>query len=181
MKFHFSFIFFLISIMSFAQDNISTTTSTVRLSTESQEDINWMSWDEAHEANKKSPKKIFIDIYTEWCGWCKKMDKSTFKDPAVVKELNANFYAVKLDAEQKETINFNGNDFVFVSGGRKGVHQLAYALLDGRLGYPAFVMLDEGFARIMLSPGYKKPAELIKELEFSSSDAYKKHNFADWK
>ena len=138
------------------------------------EKINWMTWDEAIEANKKKPKKIFVDVYTDWCGWCKKMDKSTFVDPAIVKNINENFYAIKFDAEQKETITFDGNEFKFVNQGRRGVHQLAYSLLDGRMGYPAFVFLDETFSRIMISPGYKEPKQLQKELEFTKTEAYKK-------
>ena len=69
--------------------------------------VKWMSWEEAVQANKKNPKKIFIDVYTDWCGWCKKMDKTTLSNPKIVKELNANFYSVKFDAEQKESINFD--------------------------------------------------------------------------
>lgn len=143
-------------------------------------EINWMSWNEAIEANKKTPKKIFVDVYTNWCGWCKKMDKSTFKDPKVVAALNQDFYAVKFNAEQKEVINFNGSDFKFVNQGRRGVHQLAYALLDGRLGYPAFVYLDESFSRIMLSPGFKQPDQIIKELNFASQEIYKETSWKEY-
>ena len=135
--------------------------------------INWMSWEEAVAANENEPRKIFIDVYTDWCGWCKKMDKTTFMDQSIIEELNANFYAVKFNAEQKEAINFNGSEFKFVNAGRRGYHQLAYALLDGRMGYPAFVLLNESFERIMLSPGYKQVDQLQKELLFASSEAYK--------
>ncbi len=142
--------------------------------------INWMTWEQAIAANEKSPKKIFIDVYTDWCGWCKKMDKSTFMDNSIISELNDNFYAVKFDAEQKAAINFDGKDFVFVNSGRKGYHQLAYALLDGRMGYPAFVLLNESYERIMLSPGYKQADQLIKELNFASSEAYKQQSWDEF-
>ncbi len=142
--------------------------------------INWMSWSEAAVANKTDKKKIFIDVYTDWCGWCKKMDKTTFQDPAVIKELNDNFYAIKLDAEMKEDIDFNGSKFSFVKQGRKGSHQLAYALLDGRMGYPAFVILDENFHRVMLTPGYQKVEQLVPQLEYTSTEAYKTQNFQDF-
>ena len=142
--------------------------------------INWMSWEEAVEANKKEPKKVFIDVYTDWCGWCKKMDKSTFVDDSVIEAINKDFYAVKFNAEQKSAINFNGSEFKFVNQGRRGVHQLAYALLDGRMGYPAFVFLDESFSRIMISPGYKQAPQILKELQFSSSEAYKETSWEDF-
>lgn len=142
--------------------------------------ITWYTWEEAHELSKTAPKKVFIDLYTDWCGWCKKMDKETFTDPAVVKYLNDNFYAVKFNAEQKEAIVFNDQTYDFMPSGRKGVHKLAYALLDGRLGYPAFVTLDEKFARIMISPGYKKAPQLMKELAFAKEEKYMSMSFDEY-
>ena len=68
--------------------------------------VNWMSWDEAVEANKQNPKLIFVDVYTDWCGWCKKMDASTFGNPVIAKYMSENYYAVKFNAEGKDTINF---------------------------------------------------------------------------
>ena len=138
--------------------------------------ITWMTWEEAHAANKKNPKKIFIDIYTDWCGWCKKMDKSTFVDPTIIKALNRDFYAIKLDAEMKEEITFNDAVFKWTPQGRNGTHQLAHALLDGRMSFPAFVTLDEQFNRIMTSPGYKQVPQLMKELNYASTNSYKKMN-----
>lgn len=145
-----------------------------------EESIKWYSWEEAAELSKTSPKKIFIDMYTDWCGWCKKMDKTTFQDPSVVKYLNDNFYAVKFNAERKEAIVFNDRTFEFMASGRRGVHQLAYALLDGRLGYPAFVTLDESYARIMISPGYKQVDQLMKELVFAKEEKYMVMTYEDY-
>lgn len=136
-------------------------------------EIAWMTWDEAVKANEKKPKKIFIDFYTDWCGWCKKMDKSTFVDPTVVEYVNKNFYAVKFNAEQKEDVVFKGTTFSWMSSGRGGVHKLAYDLLDGRLGYPSYVYLTPTFERILISPGYKDAPMLQKELKFVNEDHYK--------
>lgn len=146
-----------------------------------EEKINWLSWEEAVELNKTNPKKLFVDVYTDWCGWCKRMDKSTFSDPEIVKYMNENFHAVKFNAEQKEDITWNSNTFKFVKSGRRGAHELASALLDGRLGYPSFVLLDEEFARIMISPGFKKPEQLEKELVFAKEEKYKEVSWEDYK
>lgn len=142
-------------------------------SADAQKKVQWMSWEEAMTASEKNPKKIYIDIYTDWCGYCKKMDNTTFKDPSIVKYLNDNFHPVKFNAEQKESITFNDTEFNFIKGGRSGVHELAYALLNGQLGYPAFVVLDEEFSRILISPGFKGPDAVMMEMKFASEEKYK--------
>lgn len=144
-------------------------------------DIEWLTWEEAVKRNETEPRKIFVDVYTDWCGWCKKMDASTFKDVNVVNMIKDDFYAVKFNAEQKEDIEFQGHTFKFTKGGRRGAHQLASALLDGRLGFPSFVILDESFARIMLSPGFKKPRELMTELSFAKEEQYKVMSWDEYK
>ncbi len=137
------------------------------------QEINWLTWEQAAAANEKQPKKIFVDLYTNWCGWCKKMDVTTFKDPAVVALMNEKFYAVKLNAEQKDTISWKGFEWVWMPGGRNGYHKLAYELVEGKLSFPTFVMLDEGFIRIAISPGYKVGEPFIKELKFAAEEHYK--------
>ncbi|MBK8564236.1 MAG: DUF255 domain-containing protein [Saprospiraceae bacterium] len=135
--------------------------------------INWMTWDEAIKANEKAPKKIFIDFYTNWCGWCKRMDATTFADPSVAEYINKNYYAVKFNAEQKEDIVFQGTTFSFKRSDRGGVHTLAFELLDGRLGYPSYVYLQPNYERILISPGYKDVPMLQKELKFVAEEHYK--------
>ena len=145
-------------------------------------DINWYTWEEAQEMSATNPKKVFVDLYTNWCGWCKRMDKTTFKDPEVIKYLNENFYPVKFNAEQKETVTFNEREFPYYveEGKTKGIHLLAYALLDGNMGFPAFVTLDESFARIMISPGYKQGEQLMQELTFANDEKYKEMSWEDY-
>jgi thioredoxin-related protein len=110
-------------------------------------------------------KYFFVDLYTDWCGWCKRMDKTTFVDPAVVKLMDDKFHSVKFDAEQKEPINFNGKTYNWQPGGRKGVNQLAVELLNGRLSYPSFVVLDKNLNVKKTIIGYKKPEQLLSELQ----------------
>ncbi len=134
--------------------------------------ISWMTWEEAVKANEKAPKKFFIDFYTDWCGWCKRMDATTFTDKGVVDYVNKNFYAVKFNAEQKEDVVFQGTTFKFQPNGRRGYHKLAYELLNGRLGYPSYVYLTPKYERILISPGYKGAPDLQKELKFVAEDHY---------
>jgi len=137
--------------------------------------INWMSWDEAVEANKTAPKKMFIDLYTWWCGWCKRMDATTFKDKGIVEAMNKNFYAVKMNAEMKDTIVFN--NFTFTNpnpNGKRSPHQLAASLLNNKLSYPSFVIMNEEVQRLQIIPGYQQPAQLQQYLDYYADDQHMK-------
>lgn len=130
--------------------------------------ITWLTWEEAMIQMEAAPKKVFIDVYTDWCGWCKRMDATTFTDEEVVKYMNENFYAVKLDAEGREDLDYKGRTLQFRpsnNGRRAGVHELAVVLLNGRLGYPSFVYLDEAQESLKISPGFKTPDVLLREMQ----------------
>lgn len=143
--------------------------------------IKWYTFEEAVELSKNQPRKIVIDLYTHWCGWCKRMDKNTFSDSTVAAYVNANFYPVKFNAEQREVVQFNGYSFKFMEQGSGGVHELAYSLLEGQMGYPTLVYLNEKFERILISPGYKEPAGLMQELKFTQGEFYNKMTFDQFK
>lgn len=142
--------------------------------------VEWLTFEEAVERSKTEKKKIFIDVYTDWCGWCKVMDKNTFSQPIIAQYLNDNFYAVKLNAEQTEDINFRGQTYKFVEGGRKGYHQLAAALLQNQLSYPTVVFLDEDFNMIQPLPGYQKPDRFEMIVKFIGSDGFKTTKWEKW-
>ena len=144
------------------------------LAAQAQEKIQWMGFEEAIAASEKQPKKIFIDVYTDWCGWCKKMDKTTFVDPDVAKYMNEAFYPVKFDAESNETVHFKGVEFVKVmQSPGKGVHQLAAALLQNKLSYPSYVILDEEQRLLQVIPGYQEVKMFLPILHFFGDDAFK--------
>ena len=125
--------------------------------TESAPQIEWLSFQEAVKRCKKEPKKILVDVYTEWCSWCKVMDKTTYTDPHVVTYISKYFYAVKFDAEIKDTIIFDGHTFTSSDPkNKKSVHQLAVAMLSNKMAYPTTVFLDENFAMLGPIPGYLK-------------------------
>jgi thioredoxin-related protein len=142
--------------------------------------VKWMSFEQAVEKSKTEKRKIFIDVYTDWCGWCKVMDKNTFSEPNVAKILNEKFYPVKLDAEQREDIVFNGTTFKFIPAGNSGTHQLALALLNNQPSYPTVVFLTEDFAMIQPMPGYQKPEDFHKVIQFIGEDHFKKMKWAEW-
>ncbi|MEM7106351.1 MAG: DUF255 domain-containing protein [Bacteroidota bacterium] len=144
--------------------------------------VNWYTWEEAVEAAKEEPRKVFVDIYTNWCGWCKKMDKNTFNNPKVAEYLNANYYPVKLNAEQKEDIEFQGHVFKYVPGrGGRGYHQLAGALLEGQLRYPTVIFLNEEFqvmqrfATYLDAPTFDMIQRYLAEPEFNSNMSWEQY------
>ncbi len=139
-----------------------------------QTEIEWMTWEEAVEKSKVEKKKIFVDIYTSWCGWCKKMDKTTFKDPVVVNYINKNYYPVKFDAEQTEDITFNEKEYKYVKSGKRGYHELAAWLMRGKMGYPTVVFLDEEFNIIQPIPGFLPSTKFEIIMTYFGGNHYKK-------
>jgi thioredoxin-related protein len=133
--------------------------------------INWMPFEEAVRRCDKEPKKLFIDVYTNWCGWCKRMDAGTFRDSAVVAYMNANYYAVKLDAETRDTLRFRENVFVYKPEYK--TNELALSLLNGKLGYPSFVIMSEEYTILRHLSGYQTTEELMPILQELA--AYKKN------
>lgn len=149
------------------------------------QEIKWMSMNEALAAQKENPKKIFMDVYTDWCGPCKLLDKNTFQNKDVAKFVNKHFYAVKFNAEGTEEIEYQ--DFVYTNPnydpsrkGRNSQHLLAHALKVR--GYPTMVFFDENSDIISPVVGYKTPEQLEVYLKMVASDDYKEvTTAADWK
>jgi thioredoxin-related protein len=143
------------------------------------EGITWMTFTEAVSQSQQHPKKIFIDVYTHWCGWCKKMDATTFQDPAVIRYINEHYYAVKLDAETHDSIPFQKQVFVF--NPQYKANDLAVALLGGNMSYPNYAYLDEEFNLITSMAGYQAAEQLVPVLRYFSEDKYKTESFEEFK
>ena len=147
------------------------------------QEINWMSLEEAIETQKTTPKKIFMDAYTIWCGPCKMLDKNTFHNKDVVDYVNKNYYAVKFNAEGNETINYKGvtytnPNFKPKTSGRNSSHQLSQAF--GIRAYPTLLYLDEDANVIKPIPGYQTPKQLELYLKFFNSIDAKNINQESW-
>ena len=127
--------------------------------------LTWLSIDEASNLKNEGNKYYFVDVYTSWCKWCKVMDQKTFTDPAVIALLDDQFHVVKFNAEQTDIVNWNGKEYIYQAGGRRGIHTLAIELLNQRLSYPSFVILDKDRNPIKTIVGFKKPEQLIRELK----------------
>ncbi len=117
--------------------------------------INWLTIEEAQALSKKNPKKIFVDVYTNWCKWCKVMDKQTFDNSEVANYVNENYYAVKLNAEGKKEITFKDQ--------KTTEAQLARSMRVS--SYPTVVFMNSEFTEVTPVPGFRKPDEFIKMLK----------------
>lgn len=150
------------------------------ISVKAQNKVKWLTFEEAIEKNEKNPKPILIDIYTDWCGWCKKMDKTTYKNEVIVKYINENYYAVKLNGEEKRDINYQGRKFIYKAQGRRGYHELAAAIMNGKLSYPSTAFLNKDKQLIQNVPGYLAEQRFEKILAFFSGENYKTTKWKDF-
>lgn len=166
----------------FSQESVSQQKDNKNKNAAKTDKIKWYSFEEAYKINKKKPRKIFIDVFTEWCGWCKKMDAETFTNPVIVKYMNKNFYCVKFDAERKDTLIIDGVTFVNPNpNGRRTTHQLAVELLKGKMSYPSYVFLNEKSQWLTVVPGYQQARDFESVIHYFGDDAYQKTPWEDYK
>ncbi len=150
---------------------VSQTAAPAAATATDEKEIHWMNIDDVQVAMKKEPKMVWVDVYTEWCGWCKRMDKTTFTNPNVVKYMNEHFYAVKLDAEQKSDIRFGGKMYPYVADQR--TNALATELLRGQMSYPTSVFMEANFMNPMPIPGYQDVKTMEMLLKYLGEGTYK--------
>lgn len=143
------------------------------------ETITWLTLEQAEEACKKKPRKIFIDVYTDWCGWCKRMDATTFSNPDVAKYVNEKYYAVKMNAESPESIIFK--EKVYKYNASRKANDLAIQLLNGEMSYPTTVFVDEKLNVIQPLGGYLDASEFGKIIAYFGDNVYKKKTFEEYK
>ena len=134
----------------------------------------------AHQLSQATKKPIFAFFTgSDWCGWCKKMDATTFKEADVIKYINENYYPVKLNAETKDTIHFRDKEFKYVADYK--ANELAVSLLSGKMGYPSYVLLDEQFG-LLTQPiqSYLEKDDLLPILIFYGSNIYKEKSWEEY-
>ena len=146
----------------------------------------WMTLKEAQAAMLKEKRPILIDLYTDWCGWCKVMDKKTYTNPKVIAYLQANFYAVKLNAETREAVDWNEKTYNYNTANR--TNDFALFLTYGRLSYPTTVIIPTDNSGPQPVPGYLEPKDLELVVRYFGDgkfgkqpfDAYQKAFVSEW-
>jgi len=127
--------------------------------------IEWLDFETAIDRNKVDKKYIFIDMYTDWCGWCKKMDATTFKQQSVIDFMSENFYAVKMNPESKEAVAYKEVLYESKTFGQKMYNELAVNLLAGKMSFPSFVVLNKREVKRGVIVGYQSESQLISSLK----------------
>lgn len=149
--------------------------------------VKWLTIAEAMEKNKVQPKPIIMDFYTDWCGWCKHMMKTTYADPNLASYINAYFYPVKFDAEGKDTVEYLGQKYLPTSDKPRTSHPLAVKLLQGKLMYPTTLFLNgfdkekNEFLLSMVASGYLEAAKIQPILIFTLENAFRNSNYDDFR
>lgn len=134
--------------------------------------VNWLTLKEAQEKNKELKRPFLIDIYTDWCGWCKHMMKTTYSNPGLANYINTNFYPVKFNAETKDTIEYNGKIYKPLSPEPKTAHELAVKFLGNRLSYPSTLFVTNNFEYNLLTQGYLEDKKIEPFLIFMVENAW---------
>lgn len=143
--------------------------------------VNWVTFEEAYNLCKLKPRPIMVDIYTTWCGPCKMMSSQTFNHPQIAKYINENFYAVKFDAESKDSVKFD--KYTFVSSdptNPKAPHHFAASILDNNLAYPSIVFLSNQIQRLDIIRGFMPPKSFEPILNYYGSGDYQKLKWEEY-
>ena len=156
--------------------------ASIPVSAQKAEKIKWHTIDEALKLNAVAPRKILIDVYTDWCGYCKIMDAQTFNHPVIADFINKNFYPVKFDAESMAQVSFAGHTFENQGGSkgaRKSTHQFVTAL--GISGYPSVAYFTGDLKLIGVIPGFLKADQIEPLLHFIVEEKYQTTELEEYK
>lgn len=147
----------------------------------SAQSVNWKTIEQASKVDTHNNAKLyFVDFYTSWCGWCKKMDRETFANPTVAKILNTYYIPVKFDAEGSSEFTWAGSKYAntpTAPGGRPSTHNFAKKVLGARIGFPSFGIFKSNQQQITVLQGYQTAEDFVVVLWYFASGDNARYNF----
>ncbi len=149
---------------------ISIVLTIVALGFSSGSDLNWHNFGDGMQKAKNENKQVLIDVYTDWCSWCKVMDEKTYTDPRIVDILNSKFVLIRLNPEKDGPVTLNGKSY--------SADQFAQGM--GVTGYPATAFFESNEKMITMVPGYLKADEFLPILEYIGDKKYNELSFDDF-
>jgi thioredoxin-related protein len=142
--------------------------------------VDWLTFKEAQEKIKTAPRPLLIDFYTDWCGWCKHMMRTTYANPALASYINQNFYAVKFNAETKDTIEYQGTIYKPYSPEPRTPHELTVKFLGEKMSYPSTVLVTNSYSYNLLVQGFMDEKKMEPLLVFILENAWQTSVFDEF-
>lgn len=139
----------------------------------------WMNMSELKQKMKSDPKPALIDLYTNWCYWCKVMDKKTYTNSKVISYINDHFYPVKLDAETKNIIDWKDKSYSYNENYK--VNDFTMYVTSGQPGFPTTVIFTDDHSEPISIQGFLEPKEMEPILKYFGEGAYKTESFEVFK
>ncbi len=142
--------------------------------------IKWISFNELANYQQQEKRPVLIDVYTDWCGWCKKLDVTTYADPNIINYVNQSFYAIKFDAETHDTITYLGIKYFNKNAAKKSTHDLAVHLMGNNLSYPTSIFLNKESNPALVVPGYQESNDMAPFLVYFAENLQNTANINDF-
>jgi thioredoxin-related protein len=137
---------------------------------EKKTELVWYKYDEGLAKAEKEKKHPLVHFYTNWCGWCKRMDKTTFSDKAVIEVLNESYVPIKVNGQSGEKVKVDGKESTERQvAGNYGVR-----------AYPITWFLKPSGERIAPRRGYVAAEEFLYILNWVKDDLYEETSFQEF-
>ncbi len=140
--------------------------------------LKWIPIEQLDSLMEQEPRRILFDVYTDWCGWCKVMDRKTYGNEKVATYLNQNYYAVKINAESKLPFTFNGKKYEYLPDVK--MNELAVELLMGQYSYPTTVIMEKNKLSVIPISGYLSPKDIEPILKYFIEGVDKGIGYKEW-